>query len=82
MLFYVKWKGYPSSSNTWEEMSSLPDNMIKGYDKRYGPLPSPTKRAKDGKDDTEEKTPKKKAKKSISITPKTTVIQYYSGGKL
>ena len=33
VLFYVKWVGFPSSSNTWEEESSLPDSMIKGYEK-------------------------------------------------
>ena len=79
VLFYVKWVGFPSSSNTWEELSSLPDNMIKGYEKRYGLLSPPAKRGrskKDGDEDNSDETesPKKKNKKT---TPQQRTKVYY-----
>ena len=42
LLYYVKWKGYPDSENTWEEASDLANaqDAVETFHKRYPSKPS------------------------------------------
>lgn len=82
--YLVKWKGFGSDDNTWEEASGIPANLVKKFDSQYGALaPKRTKKetssadgeATEGEDG--DASPKKKPKRKSNppkATPKTTDI--------
>jgi len=81
--YLVKWKGFGSDDNTWEEASGIPANLVKKFDNQYGPLaPKRTKKEAaaegEGTDgDEAEASPKKKPKrksKPVAAAPKSTDI--------
>lgn len=75
--YLVKWKGFGSDDNTWEEASGIPANLVKKFDNQYGALaPKRTKKettegdgeATEGGDDADA-SPKKKPKRKTKPTP-------------
>jgi len=81
--YLVKWKGFGSDDNTWEEASGIPANLVKKFDSQYGALaPKRTKKetSADGEateGDDGDASPKKKPKRKSNppkAAPKTTDI--------
>lgn len=72
--YLVKWKGFGSDDNTWEDGSGIPGNLIKEFEKQYGKLaPKREKSATATEADEGAVTPKKRSKGvSKSPAPKKT----------
>merc|ERR1712131_462350 len=68
----LKWKGFGSDDNTWEESSGIPANLVKKFDSQYPPKRTKKDVAADGEateGDDGDASPKKKSKRK-SNTPK------------
>ena len=63
MQYFVKWKNYPSSTNTWEPMSHLKNvnDLVEEYENEL--------KGKDEREQEEEKKEKEKKKKEKNGTP-------------
>jgi len=82
LQYFVKWKGYPDSDNTWENSKDLPSNLVKKFETSLKKAEivhrsaesdsEPEQEDDDGDDDYSGrvKTPKKTPKKSKAATPK------------
>merc|ERR1711887_388308 len=82
LQYFVKWKGYPDSDNTWENSKDLPNTLVKKFETSFKKAEivhrsaesdsEPDQDDDDGDDDYSGrvKTPKKTPKKSKAATPK------------
>merc|ERR1712151_821691 len=82
LQYFVKWKGYPDSDNTWENSKDLPSTLVKKFETSLKKAElvhrsaesesEPEQEDDDGDDDYsgKVKTPKKTPKKKAPTTPK------------
>jgi len=83
LQYFVKWKGYPDSDNTWENSKDLPSTLVKKFETSlkkaelvHRSAESESEPEQEDDDDGDDdysgkvKTPKKTPKKSKAATPK------------